>query len=254
MKAIIVGLSIALSMNAAAEPEIKGKPSEMAEYLNSIPAKVDIKVKSEKTIKADEALVHFVISSKEDTLKEALEENKNILSTLKKKLKALGITGEAIGSKAYSTLPSYSFYSKKPTSYKASKQISLKVKSEAELIQVLSVMELHENCRFLNVEYKYSKIDETRQELLEENLQKAKKRKELYEKSLEVKLKVHSFVNNPVTQAGLYMKLDNVGYTEKGKYNSAAIYNSQGREASDGSSGFAEYTISNSLRVLYLVQ
>ncbi len=257
MKKVIYSLVAAGALfNANAEPEVKGTPEQLSKYLNGVRSETSIKVSSKKSVKSDEAVLNFVIASSEDTLKEAIESNRKVLGKVSADLIKYGIGRDKVSSKAFSTLPGYSFYSKKPTSYTSKKTVSVKIESEDELIKVLSVLdEYDDQTRFLNMSFNFTNKEEIEQELLDENLKKAAVKKAVFEKALGVKLKVKTFVEGR-TQNDFPKHLASQaleGYLSTGlrKSKSDGV---QWQAADQNQSGFSEYVIERELQIIYHVE
>lgn len=257
MKKLFVPITIAaLCLNAYAEPEIKGKPAEVARYLNGVPAQTEIAVLSEKTVTADKATVHFVLTGSEDTIREAIDEVSSLQKKITRKLGDKGVSENAISGKAYSTLPEYSFYSKKPTSYTVKKTVSVSISSEEELIKTLAVFEeFSDTTRFLRLTFDFTNEEKLEAELLEENLKKIAVKKAIYEKSLEVKLRVKTFHESPVgkttPQINTLPTLKTYLGSSITKTGSDGV---QWAAADQNQKGFSEFEFSRRLVVVYSVE
>ena len=257
MKRIFVPIAIAaLSLNVNAEPEIKGKPEEVARYLNGVTAQTEISVVSERTVSADKATVHFVLSGNKDTIREAIDEVGSLQKKIAQKLQEKGIPAKSISGKAYSTLPEYSFYSKKPTAYTVKKTVSVEVASEEELIKTLAVFEgFSDTTRFLRLTFDFTNQEKLEAELLEENLKKVAVKKAIYEKSLGVKLRVKTFHESPVGKSTPQINALPTLKTYLGssitKTGSDGV---QWAEADQNQKGFSEFEFSRRLVVVYSVE
>lgn len=257
MKKLIVFLiAISAIYTVHAEPELKGTSKELSQFLNGVSAEVSIKVLSKKSVKSDEAVINFVVTSSEDTLKEAIEDNSEILNKVTMELIENGIGRGEISSKAFSSLPGYSFYSKKPTSFTTKKTVSVKVSSEDELIKVLSILDsFEEQTRFLKLTFNFNKQDEIVNHLLTENLKKAAEKKSIYEKSLGIKLRVKRFSegltrnNFPQHVAATALK----GYLTS-SLKTTKSDGIQWQTADQNQQGFSEYVVERELEVIYLVE
>lgn len=257
MKKLLFSLVAAGTLlSVQAEPELKGKPEELQKYLNGVSADTRIRVSSKQTVKSDEAVISFVVSSSEDSLKEAIEENRNILAKVSAELLKSGIDRAKVSSKAFSTLPEYSFYSKKPTSYTTKKTVSVKIQSEDELIKVLGALnEYEDQTRFLNLTFNFTDKEKIEKELLSENLKKAAERKAVFEQALGVKLRVKTFIEGK-TQNDFPVKLNQqalYGYMSSG---TRAVKSDgvQWQAIDQNQKGFSEFVIERELEIVYLVE
>jgi uncharacterized protein YggE len=257
-KLTIYLLAFVFAFAAQAATEIKGTPAELTQYLNGIPKDVPLTVSSKKNIKADTALVHFVVYSTKDTLKEAMENNGLTLNKISASLVKMGFDQKAISARAYSSLPGYSFYSSKPTSYNAKKVITVKVKTEADLLKILGTLDnFKDSCRYMNLSFKYNNDEETAAELLTENLQKVANKKALFEKAFGVKLRVKAFREG--TGSSTSPHFEELINTQKMSYTSIpgkltkSSHNLQWQQSDHQQKGFSETEVSKSLTVIYSV-
>lgn len=263
MKKLVLSLIACSTLfTLSAQPKIEGSPSELTQYLNGIPSEISIRVLSEKSVKSDEAVVHFVVSSTEDSLKEAIEENRKVLSRVTSELIDLGVAREKVSSKAFSSLPSYSFYSSKPTSFTTKKTVSVKVSSEDEFLKVLAVLEdFEDKTRFLKLSFNFNDKEGIEKELLLKNLKKVAEKKAIYEQALGIKLKVKKFTegvtrnNFPQHVAATALKSYSKGLKSLGSssFKTAKSDGLQWLAADQNQQGFSEYIIERELEVIYTV-
>ena len=256
-KILFVLFTVSSLMSVHAEPEIKGTAEELTKFINGVSSTTTVRVSSKKTVKSDKVLVHFVISSSEDSLKEAIDENVQILTRIKQQLNSIGINSKSISPKAFSTLPSYSFYSKKPTSYKAKKTVSVEVQSENDLVKVLGVLDnFKDETRFLRMTFEFSEREKIEKELLLKNFDKAAERKVIFEKGLGVKLRIKTFTEGKgimvATQGNQLQQGLNQKFTSGVR--ALSIDNNQWLASDQSQKGFAEFEIVRALEVVYLVE
>jgi len=257
MKKILFSLIAAGTLlTVQAEPEVKGTPEDLKKFLNGVSADTSIRVSSKQTVKSDEAVLSFVVTSSDDTLKEAIEDNRQILAKVTAEIIRSGIARANISSKAFSSLPGYSFYSKKPTSYTTKKTVSVKLQSEDELIKVLGALNTYDDqTRFLNMTFNFTDKEKVERELLNENLKKIANKKAVFEKALGVKLRVKTF-HEGKTQNDFPQQLNQQalqGYLSSGLRNlkSDGI---QWQASDQNQKGFSEFVIERELQIVYTVE
>lgn len=194
-----IGL-LSLSCAALAQPELKGNPEDLRQFLHPQASLITLQDKAQKTAYSDKAVIHLVVTSEGKTLSESLEQNNQVREKTTKDLIARGIKAEEIKNAKFTSTPEYGLFGKKPASYTVVNRISVSIFEEADLRSVAQVADTYEEVELAKTEFEHTRKDQFEQQVKEEVLQKIINQKSYYEKSLGVQLIPVSFRDARVQQ------------------------------------------------------
>jgi uncharacterized protein YggE len=126
-----------------AEPEIKGTPSELSNYLKEIPKHVTLSGKSEVKVQADQAVVEISVKTEDDSLETALKQNQNLRAKIVKSLKNAGIPADKIAASRFSSTPQYGFFGKRPSSYEVANLMKITISDEKGFQEVAKIVDTY---------------------------------------------------------------------------------------------------------------
>src|SRR4051812_42011185 len=91
------------SQLAAAEPELKGSPTELAAYLTGLPKMVAVLGEAELKMPADRAVVSLKVTTEHKTLQETLSANQDTRAKIMSMLKDRGVSADRIQASKFSS-------------------------------------------------------------------------------------------------------------------------------------------------------
>jgi hypothetical protein len=171
-----------------AQPELKGSPDELSQYLLDEKKLVTLVGVGEQRVEADTARVYLLVKTKDGKFHDALEKNKSLRSAIKKKLETAAIGADRIIFSKFSSVPGYGWFGDKPTSYEVSNEINVSISKEDEMLVIAEIIDTMPAVFFGRTEIKHSKKSEAKAAALEKSLQDVSTKKLQYEKSLGIKL------------------------------------------------------------------
>ena len=218
MKTYLVVAALLLTARAAlAEPELKGSPSELTGYLNTVPGTITITGDAEEKVQADRALVTLKVATEDNSLEDALEKNDKARAELTKKLIEKGIAEDRIKALSFSSTPQEGFFSDKVKKYKIENFVKVTVTGDQEFRAVAKLVDDLDEVDLGDIEFEHSQKDELQQKVLAKACDEATALKAIYEKHLGVKLTPKRFWQNvapvprlarPAAQAAAFAKFD----------------------------------------------
>jgi len=184
-----------------AEPEIKGTPTELTQYLDGIPKTVFVNGEAEVKVQADRAYVSLKVSSEARSLEDALAKNAALRQLVIDALKKNGIPEENIAGSKFASKPEYGMFSDKAKSYKIDNTIKVTIADESQLRVVASSIDEHSDVQYDGITFENSKEAETKREALAKALESTTAKKKLYEEKLGIKLTPITFSEGQVYTA-----------------------------------------------------
>ncbi len=176
-----------------AEPELKGSPSVLANYLSSIPKEVTLNGEAKIEIQAKSGVVTIGIKTEAPHLQRSLQKSQQLRNEITTKLISSGISQNRIKGTKFSSTPEYGFFGKKPNNYVVENLLKITVTNEIELQEVAGIVDSYKDVYYQGIELKEQKKEEIKIQLLDKALANAKTRQNIYEKELDISLKPISF-------------------------------------------------------------
>ena len=130
MRSIVAVCLIVLTASsvALAEPEIKGTPTELSNYLIDVPKLVVLSGTSELKVQAESAIVMISVNTESGSLHTALKSNQDLRKQIIGILNKSGISPDKIVASRFSSTPQYGLFGKKPSSYISKKDFEKALK------------------------------------------------------------------------------------------------------------------------------
>lgn len=225
MKTFVLSSFICLLTIAslAAEPEIKGSPAELANYLATIPRIVAVRGEGEVKAQADRARVTLKVTTEYKSLADALRANEQVRGHLAAFLRDRGIGSERIRANKLSSTPKRGFFSEKARLQRVEDQIEVTIRDEKELQAVAAVPDKFPEATYVSAEFEHSDKEKLKAQAISEACDDADRHKRILEQKLGLKLTPRSFneqsLGRPVAQdrpyvTGTYSATPLPGYAE----------------------------------------
>jgi uncharacterized protein YggE len=220
-------LFCSLPLGALAQPELKGSPNELRQFLHPHDKIVTLSAEAEEKAYSDRAIISLVITSEDKQLSTSISNNIALRESISQQLVTAGINPEHIKSSKFSTSPQYGWFGKKPDSYKVVNRMAVTITEESQLKSIASVADSKEEIELSDIAFEHSKKDAYKSQVKKLALEKIMKQKALYESSLGVILTPVSFRDNRLwvkgTQGAQMLKEVVVTATKRNRsYNDSA--------------------------------
>jgi uncharacterized protein YggE len=158
MKQFLLVLCISVSVIPArlhAEPEIKGSPSDLTQFISTIPKTVYVTGQSEVRLAAARAIVSLTVVTENKSLSEALRLNAEVCGKVRSELKRQGIAPEKIQGSRFSSTPKFGMWGDKAKSYRVENVLRVTVQDEKEFRSAAKAVDSIAEVNFSGVEFEY---------------------------------------------------------------------------------------------------
>lgn len=172
----------------AAEPEIKGTPTELAAYLSSLPGTVQIVGEGEIKTPADRAIVSLRIESENKSLAEAIKMNQAVRAKLATFLKEQGIGVERIQPAPFSSTQKQAIFSDKVKSHKVSTLLKVTTHNEQEFQSAARPVDQFSDVAYVGAGFEHSDKEGLKSRATAKACDDSERQKRIYEEKLGVKL------------------------------------------------------------------
>jgi uncharacterized protein YggE len=187
-------LSIPPAGLVAAEPELKGSPTEVAAYLASQQIHATLAGEAEVKVPADRAVVTLRLSTEHKSLKEASLANQQLRASLTAYLAENGIGAERVQSAKFASTPRTGIWSDKVKSYKVESQLEVTVLDDKQFQIAAGAVDKWSDVTYAGVKFEHSEKEALRIKAIRQACENAMARKKTYEEALGVKLAVKRFI------------------------------------------------------------
>jgi uncharacterized protein YggE len=193
------------------EPEIKGAPAEIANYLASQQVQASIVGEAEVKVPADRAVVTLRLASEHKSLREASQANHQLRAALMTYLTENGIGADRIRSAKFSSTPRTGTWTDKVKSYRLESQLEVTVHDDKEFQIAAGSVDKWTDVTYAGVKFEHSDKDAMRLKAISQACDKAMARKKTYEEKLGVKLLVKRFNESGEFRPIIYRYSGDVG-------------------------------------------
>ena len=195
MKHYIVAtvLSLLFVPPALAEPELKGSPTELANYLPNLPRLVTVTGEGEVKVPADRAVITLRVSTENKALAEALQANEAVRSKLATFLKEHGFRLDQIHASRFSSTQKYSAFSEKVKSHRVENLVKVTVHDEKQFQTVAGTLDKFSEVSYVGADFEHSDKEAMKAKAVAEACDQANSRKKVYEERLGLKLTPRRF-------------------------------------------------------------
>jgi uncharacterized protein YggE len=173
-------LFCSLPLGALAQPELKGSPNELRQFLHPHDKIVTLSAEAEEKAYSDRAIISLVITSEDKQLSTSISNNIALRESISQQLVTAGINPEHIKSSKFSTSPQYGWFGKKPDSYKVVNRMAVTITEESQLKSIASVADSKEEIELSDIAFEHSKKDAYKSQVKKLALEKIMKQKALY--------------------------------------------------------------------------
>jgi uncharacterized protein YggE len=188
-KLILILLSLPwASPLRAAEPELKGTPSELSAYLSTVPGVVQLNAEGEVRIQADRAVVMLAVTTENKSMGDAIKLNQELRGKVARFLNERGVKGEHIQSSRFSSFPRTGTWSSKVKSYRVENVLRVTAQDEAEFQIIASTPDNFPEVSYVGVTFDHSEMEAQRAQALAQACDNVLRRKKVLEEKFGLKL------------------------------------------------------------------
>jgi uncharacterized protein YggE len=211
LKLATVAVISLIAFNTFAEPEIKGSPTELTQYLRGVPRTATLVGEAEVRVPAHRAVLSLKVVTENKSLQESMRQNRDIGSQLVERLKKQGVPADRIQGSKFSSMPKFGIFGEKAKSYRVENVIRITVQDEKEFQSAAAVVDQWSEVQFAGVEFEYADKEALKEKAIEHACDNALQRKKLYEEKFGVQLTAVSFTQgnvmaNDTANFGAYSK------------------------------------------------
>lgn len=178
---------------SAGEPELRGTPAELRQYLKPPPRVVILQGHARQVLQSDVARVTVVVKTTGKDLPAALRANATRREAFVAALVAAGIDAKKVSAEKFSTSPQFGWFGKTPTSYEVNNRLTVSVADDRQLRAVAEAAALSTETSFDGATFELSKEDEIREGVRRQAFEDALARRRFYEEKLGATLKPVGF-------------------------------------------------------------
>jgi uncharacterized protein YggE len=193
MKTTMFLLLFVVATARAAEPEIKGTPSDLARYLPGVNRIAAVTGQGEIKVPADRAVMSFNVSTENKSLAEALRMNEEVRAQIGAFLKARGMGSDRMRSSKFSSTAKHGTFSDKVKSQKVDNLIKITTHDEKEFQAIAALPDKFPEVIYRGTEFEHSEKEAFKAKAVAQACADADQRKQAFEKALSLKLSPRSF-------------------------------------------------------------
>jgi uncharacterized protein YggE len=156
-------LMACLPLLSVAEPELRGSPNELRQFLQPQEKIVTIYGEAEKKAYTDVAIVSLVVTTEENRLSDSLAIYSRLRESVASKLSVAGIASVNINSSKFSTSPQYGWFGKKPSSYKVINRMAIKISDAKHLQAIAAVTDANPEIELSDITFEHSEEEAFKQ-------------------------------------------------------------------------------------------
>lgn len=186
------------TLPAHAQPELKGSPEQLRQFLHPREDIVSLSSEAEKKAYSDQAIITLVVTTDKKKLSDSIANNSKLRAEISKKLQKSGLKSADIKNAKFSSSEEYGWFGDEPDSYKVNNRMSITIYNEKQLKAVAQISDQYKQAKISQTEFKHSKKESFKTLVKELALKKIMKLKAMYEKSLGVKLVAKNFRDNHI--------------------------------------------------------
>lgn len=191
---------MSFAMPLFAEPELKGQPSELAEYLKDVPKTVIVSGESEVKVESDKAIVSLRVRAENKSFQEALRLNQGLRAKIIAFLNERGVSADKIQASKFSTAPQHAIFSDKVKNYIVENVLKISVRDEKEFQAVANAADNWAEAFYDGATFEHSNKQEMKMKALRQACDSATARKKVYEDALGVKLIPKRFSESAIAE------------------------------------------------------
>lgn len=178
---------------AAGEPEMRGTPSELRQYLKPQPSQVVLQGHARSTAQSDLGHATVVVHTSGKDLASALRANALRREAFASALVQQGIDAKAIRAEKFSTSPQFGWFGKAPVSYEVTNRLTVTIADDRQLQAVAEAAGQSTETQFDGARFELSREAELHEAVRHQAFDDALARRRFYEERLGAVLRPVSF-------------------------------------------------------------
>jgi hypothetical protein len=183
-----LSLAILAVGTAVAEPEIRGTPGELKDFLQSSSRYVTLDDQATEKAVSDRAIVELSVTTENRSLSAALDANRGVRGRVMADLQAASIrTAE------FSTSPEFGLFGSKPSSFNVVNAVSVTVTDEAQFRAAAGLVDRYKEVQLSDTRFEHSGKDKTQERVRKAALDKVMASRRFFEEELGLKLRPVAF-------------------------------------------------------------
>ena len=155
-KNLLTTLLFVSSSSVIAAPEMKGTPDELRAFLHPESKTVMIRGDAEEIAFSDLAHVTIIVTTKEQTMTEALQQNSELRAGFVERFVRSGISPDRINNAQFSSSPQYGWFGRKPKEYEVVNRLKVTVDGEDQLKLLSETADQYEEASVGGIEFEHS--------------------------------------------------------------------------------------------------
>jgi len=202
MRLILIAVFAAAIGTAHAEPELKGSPEELRQFLHPTENLVTLVGAHEESAYSDKAIFSLVITTEEQRLEDSLEANASLRTAISRSMIDAGIDPDEIHTSKFSTSPQFGWFGDKPKSFEVVNRMSVGISEEAHLQLLARLTDDNDEIVMADMAFEHTAEEEFRRRVRDAALDKALEQQKRYEERLGVKLVPINFSERRIMPRG----------------------------------------------------
>lgn len=178
--------------NIFAQPELKGSPSDIREFLGTDRENIILEAESSDLIKPNQAAITLKIANSNPKLSVAMNENGKLRDKIISQLNQFGIENNFISISRFASSNNNSWVNS-PDNYEVFNKISVVVLSESQMQDVVKLIDQYKEVSIQNIEFQNITQNEFENEVRAKAIEKVLQQKSFFEKKLGLSLKPVQF-------------------------------------------------------------
>ncbi|MBN8279153.1 MAG: SIMPL domain-containing protein [Gammaproteobacteria bacterium] len=186
-------LSALVAGNALADPQLRGTPGELRDFLQSSSRYVTLDDEATETAVSDRAIIELSVTTENRSLSAALDANRGIRARVMADLQAAGIPAASIKTAEFSTSPEYGLFRSKPSSFDVVNAVSVTVTDETQFRAAAGLVDRYKEVQLSDTRFEHSGKDKTQERVRKAALDKVMASRRFFEEELGLKLRPVAF-------------------------------------------------------------
>lgn len=194
----LAAIAAATVSTAGAEPELKGSPEELRQFLHPTDHTVTLTGTHEETAYSDKAIVTLVITTEEDRLADSIQANARLRTEISLSMTDAGIDAKEINTSKFSTSPQFGWFGSKPKSFEVVNRMAIGITEESHLQLLAQLADENDEVVMADLAYEHTEKEQFEEDVKKSALNKALAQRSLFEEQLGVSLVPIGFNERPV--------------------------------------------------------
>lgn len=184
----LLTIYLALSGVVHAEPELKGSPEELRQFLHPVEHTVTLTGTHEDTAYSDKAIVSLVITTEADRLGDSMAANTTLRTTIAQSMVDAGVRPDDINTSKFSSSPQFGWFGGKPKSFEVVNRMSVGITDEAHLQLLARLTDDNDEIVMAEMDFEHTSKEAFQDSVRKAALDKALAQRAAYEQQLGIKL------------------------------------------------------------------